>query len=582
MQIREADIYHFGKLQEKKIRFAPGINVVYGANEAGKTTLHAFITAMLFGLEKNRGRAKSTDGYLRYEPWHAPAYYSGALRFAVDGRYFYLERSFYHREKREILRNEEDGEELSVAYGDLAVLLGGIDKETYGNTYDIPQSGAATGQELGKLLAEYLTDVSEGGSASIHVTQALELLERKRKELNADLKTIQEEKKREEQALATERELLEQDCLRLRSELAAETELARGEDSGQQLAQAELARGEDSGQQSEQTELARGQDSGQQLAQASEARESVGHSRKERKSGASDETYRVTRMAAYWGIVLLLAAMLVIGLLYGQALLPAFGFGIAEAGLGVAAGVLLFLAGRRRGRDERQEAAKKQSEEAERTERPGEEAQSAEKQREEAENARKQSERLLLRMQDSLAEKETRLYNITERLEALKIPGERERELLMELEAASMAKEEIKALAQEFGEEQKDALNSEVSRYVSAVTGGRYDSVRIDENGGLRVLTEGKEVPPEALSRGTLEQFYLAFRIAVGNIVMKEETMPLLLDETFSMYDDERLAQTLRMISGLGNQVILFTCQRREMDLLEEAGIPYHRIEMEV
>lgn len=553
MQIREADIYHFGKLQEKKIRFAPGINVVYGANEAGKTTLHAFLTAMLFGLEKNRGRAKSTDGYLRYEPWHAPAYYSGALRFAVGGRYFYLERSFYHREKREILRNEEDGEELSVAYGDLAMLLGGIDKETYGNTYDIPQSGAATGQELGKLLAEYLTDVSEGGSASIHVTQALELLERKRKELNADLKTIHEEKKREEQALATERELLERDCLRLRSELAAETELARGEDSGQRSEQTELARGRDSGQQSEQG----------------------------RKRGASDETHRVTRMAAYFGIILLLAAMLVIGLLYGQALLPAFGFGIAEAGLGVAAGVLLFLAGRRRGRDERQEAAKKQSEEAERTEKPGEEAQSVEKQREEAENARKQSERLLLRMQDSLAEKETRLYNITECLEALKIPGERERELLTELDAASMAKEEIKALAQEFGEEQKDALNSEVSRYVSAVTGGRYDSVRIDENGGLRVLTEGKEVPPEALSRGTLEQFYLAFRIAVGNIVMKEETMPLLLDETFSMYDDERLAQTLRMISGLGNQVILFTCQRREMDLLEEAGIPYHRIEME-
>lgn len=566
MQIREADIYHFGKLQEKKIRFAPGINVVYGANEAGKTTLHAFLTAMLFGLEKNRGRAKSTDGYLRYEPWHAPAYYSGALRFAVDGRYFYLERSFYHREKREILRNEEDGEELSVAYGDLAMLLGGIDKETYGNTYDIPQSGAATGQELGKLLAEYLTDVSEGGSASIHVTQALELLERKRKELNADLKTIQEEKKREEQALATERELLERDCLRLRSELAAETELARGWDSGQQLAQAELARGEDSGQ---------------RLARASEAWESVGHSEQGRKRGASDETHRVTRMAAYLGIVLLLAAMLVSGLLYGQALLPAFVFGIAEAGLGVAAGVLLFLAGRRRGRDERQEAAKKQSEEAERTEKPGEETQSVEKQREEAENARKQSERLLLRMQDSLAEKETRLYNITECLEALKIPGERERELLTELDAASMAKEEIKALAQEFGEEQKDALNSEVSRYVSAVTGGRYDSVRIDENGGLRVLTEGKEVPPEALSRGTLEQFYLAFRIAVGNIVMKEETMPLLLDETFAMYDDERLAQTLRMISGLGEQVILFTCQRREMDLLEEAGIPYHRIEME-
>jgi len=76
---------------------------------------------------------------------------------------FIMERSFYHREKREILRNEEDGEELSVAYGDLAVLLGGIDKETYGNTYDIPQSGAANRAGAWEnLLAEYLTDVSEG------------------------------------------------------------------------------------------------------------------------------------------------------------------------------------------------------------------------------------------------------------------------------------------------------------------------------------------------------------------------------------------------------------------------------------
>lgn len=50
-------------------------------------------------------------------------YYCGALRFEVDGKPFYLERNFYHRDKRELLRNETDGEELSVAYGDLNMLL---------------------------------------------------------------------------------------------------------------------------------------------------------------------------------------------------------------------------------------------------------------------------------------------------------------------------------------------------------------------------------------------------------------------------------------------------------------------------
>ena len=57
--------------------------------------------------------------------------------------------------------------------------------------------------------------------------------------------------------------------------------------------------------------------------------------------------------------------------------------------------------------------------------------------------------------------------------------------------------------------------------------------------------------------------------------------MPLLLDETFAMYDDMRLMQTLRVLKGLDRQVILFTCQHREMNFLEEMGIRYHRIEME-
>ena len=63
MQIDRAAIFRFGKLADRTVDFAPGINIVYGKNEAGKTTLHAFLTAMLFGLEKGRGRAKGTEGY---------------------------------------------------------------------------------------------------------------------------------------------------------------------------------------------------------------------------------------------------------------------------------------------------------------------------------------------------------------------------------------------------------------------------------------------------------------------------------------------------------------------------------------
>ena len=105
MQIKEADIFQFGKLQNKNISFEPGMNVIYGKNEAGKSTLHSFLYAMLFGMEKGRGRSSATDAYSQYEPWHAPSFYAGALKFTVGQQKFYLERNFYSKEKTDYLRN---------------------------------------------------------------------------------------------------------------------------------------------------------------------------------------------------------------------------------------------------------------------------------------------------------------------------------------------------------------------------------------------------------------------------------------------------------------------------------------------
>lgn len=549
MQIREAKIFSFGKLQKQDFHFEPGINVVYGSNETGKTTLHEFLVAMLFGLEKNRGRTKGTDGYLRYEPWHAPAYYSGAMRFEVEGRPFYLERNFYHREKREVLRNEADGEELSVAYGDLAVLLGGISKETFGNTYDISQSGAVTGRELSDVLSEYLSDASESGNGSIHVARAQDLLERKKKELNAKLNEQREQRAKERRALILEQDLLEQDCARLKSTLAEERQMQKKTVWDRNCADVLKEKGV----------------SGERVDVPEEDGTYGGHT-----DMPQENVGRRYRKPAFAWIIALFIGMLGNLFCYLKLSYPTTIFEITELALGIVAVALLFFGLHRKNAD-----ANPVEGQEERNRELSDEA------RAQVETARQQSERLFGQLEDAMAEKETRLYNIRESLESLEQPGVHEQELQTELDAILLAKEEIGNLAREFGEERKDEIGSEVSRYVSALTGGKYDSVCVDENGELRVLTDGKEVPPEALSRGTLEQFYLAFRLAVGNIVTREEPMPLLLDEAFAMYDDMRLMQTLRVLKGLDRQVILFTCQHREMNFLEEMGIRYHRIEME-
>ena len=57
MVIRELYVKNFGKLSEKHFYFRDGVQVISGENEFGKTTLHAFVKAMLFGLEA--GKRKS-------------------------------------------------------------------------------------------------------------------------------------------------------------------------------------------------------------------------------------------------------------------------------------------------------------------------------------------------------------------------------------------------------------------------------------------------------------------------------------------------------------------------------------------
>ena len=69
MKILSLHIDGFGKFHNRDISFQDGLNVVYGKNEAGKSTLHTFIKGMLFGIERQRGRASKNDTYSKFQPW---------------------------------------------------------------------------------------------------------------------------------------------------------------------------------------------------------------------------------------------------------------------------------------------------------------------------------------------------------------------------------------------------------------------------------------------------------------------------------------------------------------------------------
>ena len=109
MKIREIDIKNYGKLSNEIIKFTDGINIIYGENESGKSTVHTFIKSMLFGLERGRGRAANSDMFSRYEPWENPNYYSGTLKIESGGKTFCIQRNFDKYSKNAKLFCQDDG-----------------------------------------------------------------------------------------------------------------------------------------------------------------------------------------------------------------------------------------------------------------------------------------------------------------------------------------------------------------------------------------------------------------------------------------------------------------------------------------
>ena len=205
MIIRQAEIQKFGKLEKEQYRFSPQINIIYGPNESGKSTLMQFLKAMMYGLEKSRVR-KTLDTYKKYEPWDAPAYFAGSMVFETGEQQFLLERNFYYKEKSTRLVNIRDGEELSVECGDLDMLLGNVSAGAYENTFCIGQEQSVPGRELGVLLEDERSNLAQTGSGDFSLSKALQNLEQKRKSKEKQKKELEQQRLADIRQLEVKRE----------------------------------------------------------------------------------------------------------------------------------------------------------------------------------------------------------------------------------------------------------------------------------------------------------------------------------------------------------------------------------------
>ena len=120
-------------------------------------------------------------------------------------------------------------------------------------------------------------------------------------------------------------------------------------------------------------------------------------------------------------------------------------------------------------------------------------------------------------------------------------------------------------------------FTEELSKNVSSITNGKYNNIRFNDEEGLIVeLSNGEYVPASKLSVGTIDQLYLSLRLSMIED-LSEESMPIILDEAFAYFDEERLENILKYMNDKfrEHQIILLTCTNREKRILEKDGIEF-------
>lgn len=695
MLIKKLKLNYFGHFHNREIDLKPGINLIYGENEAGKSTIHAFIKGMLFGIDRMRGRgsASKEDTYTKYLPWSYPGAYEGSLDIVLGEKEYRLQRSFHANNKSFTVLDLATGREIKLREGLISELIPDLTESVYKNTISIEQLKASTDQELAAQVRNYITNLSITKSKEIDVTKAFNVLNNKRKQLDMtkcqeEMKAIQlaieeglQKEKRMDELSLQRRELIHKEQ-QLKAELDKLTATEKKELERMELFPAIFEKYdnyETYKRQAEELELQEQEinnkiqrwekelplteifiedcKAAERLYRLQQDAEKQQRELKEVKETSLGIKQRNSSMILCFSVLAAIIVLLVSG--------------IEMVGVGISIGVLLFggvffwtsnnsnskalsqqkLKEKEQGTKQSdatrkinevcrkhqvksiEELLKKQEEIRKNQyalEHVEDQKKNLEQQRSHIEDrcdllyetimkyiqnfipAEELNSEAIRMLQEEINHRRSLLHgkisDINQKLEEYRLQREKitweidtqegnEEQLLkskdrltsleqtikegtLEQEAVKLALTTIQELSTDIHDSFGEQLNQSVSDILQEVTGGRYDDLKIDEKLEVKVGWNGNYHLLDRLSAGTMDQVYFSLRLAVADLLLQNKNMPLLFDDSFALYDEMRVRASLNKIADR-EQVVLFTCHKREKELLEEQNIPYHFIELQ-
>ena len=631
MKLLELHIDGFGKFHDRTISFKDGINIIYGKNEAGKSTLHTFIRGMLFGIERGRGRAAKNDTYSKFEPWENSGTYEGWLRLEKDGTIYRIERRFRKDNKSLKVINETRGREEDATPAFMNELLCGLNETTYNNTISIGQLKSATEDGMVSELRNYIANMNTTGNISLNISKASTFLRLQKRALEANLIP---DASREYTALLAEIRNVEAEI----STPEFENQLASYQNMRSQV------KSIIDNTQSERTIL---EDKILDAKKILEEYQFTDQASVDTYSQKAEEYYNNYRdfdakgkkksRKVFSVFALLLAIACLAGAVYLRLTYPSDYITVVGR-LGISALVFLLIQTMIRKGIKRDLAKAEENKNlllemfkkhlfrnkagayVKSSEDLGDEGSSEVTVSDEAMSAFikrmaeftslcdmvRQSEsasKKLMEDINSLREKQNNCSEMIEKQQRTQWELEKKLEHLNnckmqvtnlrriltendrireEITAIELAQETLTELSSSIRDSFGLYLNKEASDLVGGITGGIYDSLSIDENLNVFLNTKRKLVPIEQVSSGTMDQVYLALRLAAAKLLQGDgEPFPLIFDDSFTQYDEERLRTALKwMAEAYGGQMLIFTCHKRESQILQAHEIDFNYVEI--
>lgn len=580
MKLEKAQINGYGNLENVNVEFTDGINIIRGNNESGKSTLGHFIKAMLYGVNRNKGKSAYSE-IERFKPW-SNGDFSGKIEYTHERQKFSVFRDF-NRNNTKVF--DVEGNEITALFNkdkmrgaELGFTHLGIDEETFVNSVFISQASSTVETNERNSLIQKITNIIQSGDEAISYDKAKLKLHKflldevgtertYNKPINTVVREIDTLEKMQNE-LISDREKKEEIIIKKKIATQKIKEEKKKLESIKKVFEIKDRYSKMIIDREKEYEIS--------LKVFEKEKEEKIESRKRTKRfimfGAITITLIIAITLFFLKIKYIPMGILLIGVISAFCIDKFFPMDVTTSTIQD-----IDVTRENLKRKEKKELSNLNGDEIceKLLEKKVNDISSLLYEKEKELNDLTLEEHKLYIEEEALNEKVGRLNDIEEQLSELYEKEEDLRKLEFSIKLAEdvlyKSYEEIKAKI-------VPDIEQNIKKNIERTTNGQYANVIYNDKLGL--LTEnvlGETITINKLSMGTIDQIYLGFRMAIAE---KIGEAPLFLDETFAYYDDERLENILKVLEKQGNRVQIFimTCSTREKNILDKLKIKYNEI----